>query len=640
MSLILEPRGLLFFGLAFALLLAGHIIRAARLTALFSRNSHVRRFDLLVGLALGYCVNTLLPARLGELVRTLYVGKRCHIRYAYVGATVIGERLSDAVFLGLVCLGLLLTHNLPFSIVALIFTVLMASAAGIALGYFTKRSRWVRSIIWKVASLFNNNICYAILDLVWSFSEIVTGGMMLRARYLLLTVIMWGIYGSSYMAFGMLIHAPLANVVYTMLGSPLHPIIQSILHGNMTAEDFLLLAFDIIPLVAILAFGLLREQKTLVRVWSSLLHGRFRTWNANPSPVSEHFKEHSEYLYFLTSLFAEDDQRVSGFALSAIEDGVVHRLFHGGSGAITAMVEADGQLMIRKFAIGGMKDKLKLQVDWLRQYQADLPLVEILGERMESSFYRYDMPYPAQANDFYDVIHTAPIEHSRQILTDVVTTVNSFHGATQLEQASDALLDDYLRLKVIQNTETVLSFISDVIRGDTYRLNGRDYSLADWRRIQDPAWLRRQIGDRRMSQVHGDLTIENIIVNPAHPRGWYLIDPNPGNIFDSPFIDWAKLRQSLHLGYEGLNRAATCTWKGSELSLALTRSHAYDQLNETFEGLIADQVGPHAQREVSFHELVNYLRLTPYKIRQSPTKGLAFFACTSLLLGAYLEQYD
>jgi hypothetical protein len=44
-------------------------------------------------------------------------------------------------------------------------------------------------------------------------------------------------------------------------------------------------------------------------------------------------------------------------------------------------------------------------------------------------------------------------------------------------------------------------------------------------------------------------------------------------------------------------------------------------------------------REVYFHELVNYLRLTPYKIRQSAQRGLAFFACTSLLLREYQQNY-
>ena len=43
-------------------------------------------------------------------------------------------------------------------------------------------------------------------------------------------------------------------------------------------------------------------------------------------------------------------------------------------------------------------------------------------------------------------------------------------------------------------------------------------------------------------------------------------------------------------------------------------------------------------REIAFHELVNYLRLLPYRLRHAPGQGLAFFACASLLLRRYREN--
>ena len=44
-------------------------------------------------------------------------------------------------------------------------------------------------------------------------------------------------------------------------------------------------------------------------------------------------------------------------------------------------------------------------------------------------------------------------------------------------------------------------------------------------------------------------------------------------------------------------------------------------------------------REVYFHEIVNYLRLTPYKIRQNPDKGLVFAGATLMLLNRYRERF-
>jgi len=145
------------------------------------------------------------------------------------------------------------------------------------------------------------------------------------------------------------------------------------------------------------------------------------------------------------------------------------------------------------------------------------------------------------------------------------------------------------------------------------------------------------VPSRAVSVIHGDLTIENIIASPRHDQRWYLIDPNPVNIFDSPLIDWAKLMQSLNLGYETMNRGSSPDFNGSDLRLAMARSNAYAQLHDHLCTLLRAQLGPEAMREIAFHEIVNYLRLLPYRLRHAPDQGLTFFACTSLLLRRYRE---
>lgn len=628
----------LFLGAAL-LLLMGHVVRATRMTSLYPANSRVRGFDLLLGLTLGYCVNTLVPARLGELVRVLYVGKRCRMRYAYVAATVICERLSDALVLGLLAVCLLSVDVLPASMLDLTLSFLIACASGIAIAVLVHRSALMRRTVWQGASLFNTGVCHGILDLAWSYAELVTSRQMLRWRFLSLTVVMWLLYGLSFLVFGLAAHTELGTVATEMLGTPLHSLWDEAIHGRLAGEQVLFIAFAILPVFAILLIGLFREQNSFLRVCSALFRGHFLNWDAGAALVGEHFKDRAEYDVFLRSTFAKDDPRISGFGLNAIEDAVVHRLFQGGSGAVTALVEADSKMIIRKYAVGDLMGKLEQQVQWLDAYQLDLSLVEIVGERVDQGFYRYDMPYSPDAVDFYDVIHTAPIEKSARILSDVVSSVHEFHLRHQRGKASEGEVAQYLQEKVVKNVATVLRFVGDVLPGEKYTLNGKEFDLRQWQSLQDVDWLMGQVDDRSRAVIHGDLTIENVIVDPNRPCGWFLIDPNTGNVFDTPFIDWAKLSQSLHLGYEGLNRAGACTLNGCDLSLAMMRSHAYEQLNELYGRALGATVGSGCQREIRFHELVNYVRLVPYKIRQSPGKGLTFFACTSMLLAAYVEDY-
>jgi hypothetical protein len=203
--------------------------------------------------------------------------------------------------------------------------------------------------------------------------------------------------------------------------------------------------------------------------------------------------------------------------------------------------------------------------------------------------------------------------------------------------ADEALVRKYLLEKAVNNAAVVLNFAKTIFEND-YAINGKHFDLRQWDRLLDLDWLSRQVSRRTTTVVHGDLTIENIIVAPQHERGWYIIDPNPDNIFNTRLIDWAKLMQSVHLGYEGLNRNFNCILAKNSIQLALAKSLAYTELHAHLEELTRQQHGSDGLREVYFHELINYLRLTPYKIRHDPKKGVCFFGCTSILLSRYMEM--
>jgi hypothetical protein len=111
----------------------------------------------------------------------------------------------------------------------------------------------------------------------------------------------------------------------------------------------------------------------------------------------------------------------------------------------------------------------------------------------------------------------------------------------------------------------------------------------------------------------------------------------PVNIFATPLIDWAKLMQSLNLGYETMNRGGVPAITGSALRLVFARSNAYALHTAVCAIVCSRGWATDGMREISFHEIVNYLRLIPYKIRSAPQKGLAFFACASVLLRRYHE---
>lgn len=631
-----------WFVISVLCLFLSHVLRAARQGTLFPKKYAVRRFDLLLGLAIGYALNAIVPLRLGEAIRVFYVGRRCRIRYSFVAATVLAERLSDLVIVGLLYAGFAAAEGSWRSGFALSTAVLLAGALVVILfAVATNRYARFRRAIWIVASIFNQQIRSSLLDACWSFSELVTSGTIFKGRFLFISPVMWALYLLSYWSFAKVIGAETKNMVSAMLGSPLHSTAESI--GKLHLQQFgrNTLPFVLVPVFLIIIYGLLREYTSIFRVFNSLLTGRYLATLAYSAPISDRFHKAAEYEAFLVSMFSNEDSILTDFSMAALADGAVQRLFPGGSDAVTALVEVDDTLLIRKFAVGKAAAKLRVQAEWLRAHKEELPVVEIIGSKDVRASFAYDMPYIPEAVDFYDTIHTSPFERSKEILTDVIDRMLCFHARGKKADASEWTVEKYIDQKVVANAVQALNAFSEYATedGGRYMLNGREYSLDDWNVLRDAKWLRKQITDLRCSTVHGDLTVENIIVSKDHTSGFYIIDPNPENIFDTPLIDWAKLMQSLHLGYESLNRMPECKWRNGELSLLLPRSHAYTLLHQFTLERLNGALGQASEREIMFHEIVNYLRLTPYKLRHSPTKGLAFFGCTSILLRDYLEAY-
>ena len=623
------------YGLASLLLLLAHVFRAARWALLFPAQEINRRFDLLLGLAIGYAINAVVPWRLGELARIGFVADRASARIAYVAATVVAERLTDLLVVALIAAYLLVNQNSSTRLLPVVLVILAATL--VLLAFLVQKSSRVRWLIWQAASVFNKQIRFGLIDFFWSFSEIITKGAVLKQRFWVTTAMMWLIYLFSYATFASASRANFQDIIFSMLGSPLHPGFEQ-LKTNADTDALMLLGFSIFPVLGVLIYGGMKQLPAVLRVLNARRRYGWYASRSSLSSVRTHYKGESEYEYFLVSLFSGKNTAATSFGLEAIDDGMVHKLFPGGSDAITAMVEVDQNLFIRKFAAGAAGDKLKAQHDWLGAYHSEnFPLVSIVSEREKPKCYYYDMPLVVPTNDFYDYIHTQPIEGSRQIFSQVLECITRFHEQHAGKVADEMLVRQYLREKAVKNAVLVRDFAKTVL-GSCYTINGRPFDFRQWDCLFDLDWLSRQVVNRLTTVVHGDLTIENIIVSPQREPGWYIIDPNPDNIFNTRLIDWAKLMQSVHLGYEGLNRNSSCMLANNSLQLAFTKSLAYTELHIHLEKLARQQHGDDGLREVYFHELVNYLRLTPYKIRHDPKKGMCFFGCTSILLSRYLEM--
>lgn len=628
------------FFLAAVLLFVSSHLRALRMTALIPEEYDIWPFHFLFSNVLANFLSALTIPFAGEVYRLKYFWKYCKVRKPLALAAILYERMTDTLaLLSLVTLYLcwLLFKGVEVGqwwwCVEIGMALFLFSYIVFCIGVSSSDS--CRKKVWQTASLFNATIKYAILDFVWSSTVLVKCNQMTKRKYLLSSLAIWASYiGSlifmfrSYHMFG--------------LGGNLSQFCIGLMAGSTFQNGIQLAtaksAYYATALIFVFLYVGTRAALRPVYGISRRMREGFRSYGENFRSTSERYREFSEYELFLAAIFDNNDQNMNlrSFGID-LNDATVHKLYLGGSGAVTALVEIEGKMRIRKYAFGNLSNKLQDQAEWIERFSGHLPLVQIITARAENNSFLYDMVYSDQAIDFYDSIHTTPLNCSLQLLDTIVDDVHSHHCKNRGKDASFDLVNRYLHDKVIKNADIIVRFAKEQFCGDKLHINGEEFCLKEWELLMDVDWLHQQVHQLATADIHGDLTIENIIVDSRTDKGYFLIDPNPHNIFNTALIDWGKMMQSLNMGYETMNRHADVLIKDREIRLPMNISYKYNELHSFFSSKIIGMLGVDSLREIRFHELVNYLRLCPYKIQQNRRKGLAFFACTSLLLRSYVH---
>ena len=630
----------LLFVFALLLLVVGHIVRLARWSILMRQIGRPRLGEGFLALSLGYVLDAVLPLQFGEIARGVCYAKRIGVDLAFVLATIVVERTLDLIAVGVItvaCIeaGVFTTDSvigevgLGFGVGGLVVLVVLA----------TSRLAAFRRGAWVVTSVFNPTIRLTLLHVLWSTLEVFREARAKWFRIAVQSVVMWALYLASFAILALALTAGFEQVYRASLGSPLLPkIVPLIRQGGPAALGLIVYSFA--PFLLFLVYAAAKRQFG-VSIWGAV------SWIADPklytggAPRSaSRFVEFQHYTDFLDRRFQGATGLVADFEENAIRDIVVQRMLRGGSDALTVMVQLRDQLCIRKYATGPAAKKLEAQCVWLQDHAGALPTVRVLESRRDDGRFRYDMEYSTTSRDLFDMVHMSGVRTSGALLADVMGTMGSLHARTRARDADDMCVTRYAQDKVTANLKAIKAAYPPFFARDTIAVNGSTVSIKLLDRFADARFMTDRLRRRETATIHGDLTIENILTDPARPGGWFLIDPNIGNIFESPLLDHAKLLQSLHLGYESLNRDLSCHYNERSLEFPNTRSAQYAELYDSTTGWLRDNLGEEGLRETRLHEIVHYFRLTPYKFRKTTDAGLVFLGCLCLLANQYVDEYE
>lgn len=629
-----SPAPVALFVVASLLLLAAHVIRSIRWRFVLKHAGlPMSNLRPLVALSMGYLVNTLLPFRLGEFVRAGLLSYTTRSSFAAVLATVIFERTVDLVAVAIMALVLFRLHGN----IGLVASPAILAAGVVFYCLVIDKSRVGKRMAWMLASIFNVRLRTGILHLVQVLTELLgKRSVLANGRFWVLSIVMWTIYLASLLLFALSIQSSFVDELMQVYFLP----IQTSAVTRLGANELWLLLYLSLPIPVIIAYSYLSGLDVFLRL-RDLVRDVTRPENfipTAPRSAAEAFGSLDQYAGFLDRRFEARGGLLAEFENRGLGTGLLHRVFHGGSGAITALIEIDGQFRVRKFATGTTGEKLETQRRWLERHGAALPVVQILSRSENGPDHSYDMAYIGGTRDLYEGIHTEPLARSEATLSDLLKSFSRFHAQTAQAAASDAVVRDYVTNKAVRNFGIIQDEFADIFEHGRITLNGSSFDTGKLAVFADEGWLLTRLTDRRQASIHGDLTIENVMLDPSG-QGWFLIDPNPGNGFESPLIDLAKLMQSLHLGYETVHRDPRSNWSDGVLSVSIHRSAQYEHLLAHLTNSILSAHGEDVLRQVYLHEMINYLRLIPYQIRASRAAGLTFLGCLCILVRDYDSRY-
>lgn len=631
---------LFIFSLAFIML--GHYFKALRQKIFYDNYHSIDTSILLKGLSLGYCINLFVPFRLGDLSRAWCIGKKEKgTGIAFALATVVWDRFFDIIVVGLLFGGLCFFHleEVMSSVwFYLVLTIFLSTSLILVLKY----SKKLKVAMYSLSSIFNQEIALNILLFFWSlitsFRD-VTRNINIK-RLLSMTILMWVTYLTSYYLF-----AEFVSLQYHEF-SFLEIIILFFSQASADTSSFsAYTSYQELTLV-LLVYSILPNLLFLILVH----HKNSSNIMDNPLIDTEQFTDllpqadRNAQLSFLSAYFLDEDKSYIQFFLEINQDIVVIQDYSAGSNATTMLCVKNDLTFFRKYQYGDGFQKLKWQYQWLCKYKNTLPLPKLLDCHEGEKYFSYDMEYTKNSLSFFQFIHSYPLDLSLNLLQQVTSLLSeTIHNEKINTEAVD--LRKYIREKVTQNIQIMKNsrLLKELMQYQMIKINGKAYNnFSHFEQYLQEDLLMSVFRQDPTGVIHGDLTVENIICYNQidGTYGFFLIDPNAETEGHSVFLDYAKLLQSLHGGYEFIMKTKGIEIDKNNISFESMVSTNYTKLFEHYKMLLSEKFTQSQIKSIFYHEIIHWLRLMPYKLKKEGKRSVLFYCAMVMVMNDIIEEFE
>lgn len=594
-------------------------------------------------LAIGYILNSVLPYKLGDVARALISGKKLKNGYALAFSTVMMDRYLDVICVGVIFSLFVVSGNDGKGIADSAKFYIAASAAALVLTAILYLFKDVlKRVVKMVAGIFNDAIEVGLLQFVWAlilnFKDILKKINVLKL--IVSTVGMWVVYLLSYVLYGQFL---------SMLGSTsswIDVFTMLFTQNGIKASTFSIPMLDsFVDINSLLAYGFYMLFPLVIMMAVSVFF--LKPSQGNTPRNSLHLLPHlnpGEKLNFLETYFSGQNRDYILNFYKINQNISIIRDYSAGSNATTMLCTDGTGTFFRKYAFGEDGDKLYQQVLWLRENTPLLKLPEILREEHNEAYCYYDMPFESGSVGLFEYAHSMPVEKSWSIIKDALESLEDSIYRQNQRPSDPGTIHAYYESKVLKNLNKIKASrrIGKLLEYRSIDINGVEYpNLQSYERYLSEEYLQKVFAKDTYATIHGDLTIENIICMRRSDGmdDFYLIDPNTGNVHDSPNLDYGKLLQSIHGGYEFLMATKVVESENNRIRFMFAKSSAYMELHSKLHQYMLTRFGAERTRSIYYHEVIHWLRLLPYKIEKNGKRALIFYAGLLMVLRDIEELY-
>jgi len=649
-------------------LFVGHTIRAYKTKILIDQIKPSKLKTNLRALFAGYLFNTLLPFRLGEVIRALILGRSLSISTGFTFSLILLERAVDGLILGSVSLVLFnysqyiinvdLSQYAIFSYIILLLAIVLFSVINMMRSqnaHFLKVCYLATSFL---SDKYKNLTRFKLWSIIYGLQKTIDKKYMFT--YSLYSVIMWGFYLSamyvlaSYFFAAKDIFVESVRSVAPYLGTAIPsgpayigtyqsivgPILDS-LYSSPVSFTYMIYSWllIVVPTSLVGVYAVLRTNEDFQKQQKTISKSKMHNKLERVGDIS------TEMAAFLDAFFSLNSLSHILHKLELNEDMKLIKYFKGGSDASTILVHNNGLYKVRKITPIQHAKKLQNQHDWLREKKSLDSVVNIISSNMTDTYYSIDIEYYPEFIPFFDFIHANPIQPSVKIITEIFEYMfkhiykpakESLHSDHAKEYIKNRLVNKVLQASKINPD------IQQILDLETLNINGVEYMniLNIIEKISHHPVAMKDISTYRESPIHGDLTVDNILTSTKN-HSFKIIDPTDENEISSPVVDFGRQLQSLEFGYEFLCRDERPTKaQGNIISYDNEKSAQYEKLKVQLLKLAKKHLTRSEYKSILFHTGVMYSRMLTHRVHINPNNAVKFYAISVIALNEFYNQYE